>query len=89
MPQYQWLSIGDTRILMHLQGAGERPEWHPIAQITLRQIYATVKPMYYAWKSLAEGRVPTVEEPIGKYETIEEAIWQTERSVGVVSTKMD
>lgn len=78
MPTYRWLEIGDTRLLMQLQNIGELPEWHQIAQVTRRQIYAVVAPMYYAW------RCPT-EETIGKFETLEEAIGRTEAWVGISS----
>jgi hypothetical protein len=81
MPTYQWLSIGDTRLLMHLHTSGALAEWHPIAQVTRRQIYAAVAPMYYAWWRTVVGDMP-----IGKYETLEEAVAQTEKSVGVVRT---
>lgn len=71
MPNREWISIGATHILMKLQTHGERQEWHPVAQITLRQIYAATEPMYYAWK------IPRMEE-IGNSKTLEGALLEVE-----------
>lgn len=77
MPTHRWLSIGDTRLLMQLQNAGELPEWQPIAQVTLRQIYAAISPMYYAWEISSL-------QMIGRFETMEGAIKGTEAWVGIL-----
>jgi len=75
MGDHKWLSIDDTHILMQLRNAGERQEWHPVAQVTLRQIYPSVPPMYYVWA--CEGSME-----IGKGETLEEVRRMAEASTG-------
>ena len=45
----QWLEAGNTSILMEEREVGCLKEWQPVAQITLRQIYPTVDPKWYAW----------------------------------------
>ena len=76
MPTHCWLSVGDTHLLMQLQNAGELPEWHPVAQVTRRQIYASVPQMWYAWSSPGGERV-------SKWETLEEAVSWAEALAGI------
>jgi hypothetical protein len=46
----QWIGVGDTKILMRENDCiGDLAEWHPIAQVTKRQIYDIVEPKWYAW----------------------------------------
>jgi hypothetical protein len=85
MRTYKWLAIDDTHLLMQLQTRGERQEWHPIAQVTLRQIYAEVAPMHYAWWQL-----PGLEQvEIGKWVALEEAIARTEEAVKGIWPRAD
>lgn len=46
----KWLEVDNTSILMIEEGIGCIKEWTPFAQVTLRQIYPTVEPMWYVWR---------------------------------------
>ena len=50
MTNTKWLEIGDTSILMIEEEIGCLTEWSPFAQVTLRQVYPTVQPMWYVWR---------------------------------------
>ncbi len=84
MPTTKWLSIDDTHLLMRQWAHGERMEWHPVAQATLRQIYAEVEPMYYVWRREGED-----EGVVGKVATLEEAKAMAEVAAGVSSGRSE
>ena len=50
MNNTKWLNIGDSHIYMVKDDTiGRIPEWRPVGLVTLRQIYETTAPMWFAW----------------------------------------
>jgi hypothetical protein len=47
MTNTKWLEIENTSILMLEEEVGCLKEWQPFAQVTLRQVYPTVEPLWY------------------------------------------
>jgi hypothetical protein len=49
MTKTKWLEHKNTSILLIEEITGCIPEWQPLAQVTLRQIYPTIDPEWYVW----------------------------------------
>lgn len=75
--KWRWIRFENTRILLHLSsGLGQFPEWHPVGQVTLRQVYENQAPAWYAWVIESEFVF------LGSFETSEQATLAAERANG-------
>lgn len=66
---FRWIQIDNTRVLFHLSTAHSlHAEWHPVGQVTLRQVYESQTPAWYAWNITHEfdflGSFPSMEEAV-------------------------
>ena len=68
----KWLEWCDTLILLRKLSAYACPEWWPIAQITLRQVYNSAIKQWYAWDNYTSMSGDGID--IGHFDTKELAI---------------
>lgn len=71
----QWISIGDTHLLMQEDTTGIIPEWNEIGKVTRRQVYESLPPKWYAFNLaiMDEGF-------LGRFGSFEEAVQSVERA---------
>jgi hypothetical protein len=66
----RWVIVGNTHMMFVRHDYHLQTEWHPAAQITLRQVYDVQEPTWYVWLFIGDSRV----EASKPFSTSEEAI---------------
>lgn len=49
MLKFRWASVGATHVLFQMFEGHALPEWQPVAQVTLRQVYEKQGQRWYVW----------------------------------------